>query len=118
MRKFNAILLLVLMCAVPALGGTKLKGSATLKDLQPAGTPNKKQKQQFDFTFVASDTQYTCRTSEGTKLNAVDFPVNGDITYEIDNNNGRVKTPAGKQAKCKVVRVEQLTSTSKPDVPR
>ena len=118
MRKFSAILLVALIGAVPAMGGTKLKGTTSLKDLQPAGTPEKKQKQQFDFTFVASGTQYTCRTSEGTKLNAVDFPVNSDITYEIDNDNGKLKTAAGKQAKCKVVRVEQLTSAPKPDVAR
>jgi hypothetical protein len=96
------------------MGGTKLKGTASLKDLQPAGTPEKKQKQQFDFMFIASGTQYTCRTSEGTKLNAVDFPVNGEITYEIDNDNGKLKTSAGKQAKCKVVRVEHLTDAPKP----
>jgi hypothetical protein len=118
MKKFNAILPLILMCAVPALGGTKLKGTASLKDLQPAGTPEKKQKQQFDFTFIASGTQYTCRTSEGSKLNAVDFPVNSEITYEIDNDNGKLKTTAGKQAKCKVVRVEQLTGTPKTDTPK
>jgi hypothetical protein len=118
MRKFNAILLLVLMCAVPALGGTKLKGSATLKDFQPAGTPDKKQKQQYDFTFDASATEYTCRSSAGTKLNAVDFPVSTEITYQIDNNKGNLKTRAGKQVKCTVVRVEQITDTAKPNVPR
>ncbi len=118
MRKFNAILLLMLMCAVPAIGGTKLKGTATLKDFQPAGTPDKKQKQQYDFFFVASGTQYTCRSSEGTKLNATQFPVNSEITYEIDNAKGKVKGPTGKEVKCTVVRVEQVADTAKPDVQR
>jgi hypothetical protein len=111
-------LILALMVAVPALAGTKLKGTATLKDFQPAGTPDKKQKQQYDFIFDASGTEYTCRSSAGTKLNAVDFPVSTEITYEIDNDKGKLKTRAGKQVKCTVVRVEQITGTPKPAEPR
>jgi hypothetical protein len=118
MRKFNAILLLALTVAVPALAGTKLKGTATLKDFQPAGTPDKKQKQQYDFIFDASGTEYTCRSSAGTKLNATQFPVNSEIAYQIDNNNGKVKGPSGKETKCTVVRIEQITGTPKPAEPR
>jgi hypothetical protein len=118
MRKFNAILLLVLTCAVPAMAGTKLKGTATLKDFQPAGTPDKKQKQQYDFIFDASQTEYTCRSSAGTKLNATEFPVNSQITYEIDKDKGKVKTSSGKETKCTVVRVEHISDTPRADAPR
>ena len=118
MRKLNLILLLMLVGAMPALGGTKLKGTATLKDFQPAGTPDKKQKQQYDFIFDASGTEYTCRSSAGTKLNATQFPVNSELTYEIDGNKGKVKGPSGKETKCTVVRVEHISGTPKTDAPR
>jgi hypothetical protein len=118
MRKFSAILLLVLIGAVPALAGNKQKGAATLKDFQPAGTPDKKQKQQYDFIFDATGTEYTCRSSAGTKLSATDFPVNSQITYEIDKDKGKVKTTAGKETKCTVVRVEHISDTPRADAPR
>jgi len=118
MRKFNLILVLLLMGAMPVFGGTKLKGTATLKDFQPAGTPDKKQKQQYDFIFDASGTEYTCRSSAGTKLNATQFPVNSELTYEIDGNKGKVKGPSGKETKCTVVRVEHISGTPKTDAPR
>jgi FPC/CPF motif-containing protein YcgG len=116
MPKWNVVLLLVLMNALPAMASNKEKGAATLKDFQPAGTTDKKHKhQQFDFTFVAMGTQYTCRSPEGTKLKATEFPVNSEITFEVDKDKGRVKNESGKEVKCTVMRVEKLPDTPKPD---
>jgi gentisate 1,2-dioxygenase len=108
MRKPYPILLLALACALPAAGSDKQTGTTTLKDFQPAGTTDKKHKhQQYDFTFVASGTQYTCRTKEKEKLKATDFPVGSDISYEVDKNKGKVKNQSGREESCTVVRVDQ-----------
>ncbi len=118
-RKLIAALILVLACALPAVAGDKQKGSTALKDFGPAGTPGKNQKhQQFDFTFVVSGTQLTCRSSEGTKLKATEFPVGSDISYEVDKDKAKVKNKSGKEVKCTVVRVEQVSDTSTPAVPK
>ena len=98
MRKPFVAMLAVLAFVLPAQAGNKLKGTCALKDFQPAGTTDKKHKhQQFDFTFVASGTQYTCRSKEGDKLKATDFPVGGEITYEVNKDKGQVKSRSGKE---------------------
>jgi len=110
MRKSIVATLLVLAFALPAMAGSKLKGSATLKNFEPAGTTDKKHKhQQYDFTFVASATQYTCRSKEGDKLKATDFPVGSDISYELNGDKGNVKSPNGKQVSCTVMRVDPVS---------
>ena len=116
MRRTNLILLVALLGALPAGGAsTKQNGTASLKDFQPAGTTDKKHKnQQFDFTFVASGTQYTCRTPEKSKLKATDFPVGGDIKYQLDKDKGEVKNMSGKGSKCTVVRVEKVPDNPVP----
>jgi FPC/CPF motif-containing protein YcgG len=110
MRRWNLVLLVVLVFTIPAVGAsTKQKGTGSLKDFQPAGTTDKKHKnQQFDFTFVASGMQYTCRTPEKSKLKATDFPVGSDINYQVNQNKGEVKNMSGKGSKCTIVRVEKL----------
>ena len=115
MRKPIVALLAVLAFVLPAQAGDKLKGTCTLKDFQPAGTTDKKHKhQQFDLTFVASGTQYTCRSKEGDKVKATDFPVGSDITYEVDKEKGQVKNRSGKKVSCTVVRVEARSNASNP----
>lgn len=115
MRKWKIVPLFVLMCALTANAGSKQKGTATLKDLQPTGTTDKKQhkNQQYDITFDAAPHEYVCRTPEKTKLNATDYVVGNDITYEIDSNKAKVKNAGGKETKCTIVRVENLSSASK-----
>ncbi|MGC1422383.1 MAG: hypothetical protein WA354_22845 [Terracidiphilus sp.] len=118
-RKQIAASLMVLMCTLPATAGSKQKGTTTLKDFQPAGTTDKKHKhQQFDFTFDASGTEYTCRSPEGTKLKATEFPVNSNISYEIDGDKGKVKNTSGKEVKCTMMRIQNLSDTSTPAAPR
>jgi len=114
MRHWKVVLLIALTCALPALGASeKQKGTCSLKDFQPAGDTSKKDKnQQFDFVFVASGTQYTCRTSYKTKLKATDFPVGSDIKYQVDKDKGEVKNMAGKGVKCGIVRVEKLPEST------
>jgi hypothetical protein len=115
MRNWKVVPLLVLMCAVSASAGDKQKGTATLKDLQPTGGTDKKthKNQQYDFTFDAATHEYTCRTSEKTKLNAADYVVGGNVTYQIDSNKAKVKSASGKETKCTVVRVADLSAASK-----
>ena len=109
MRKWNVVPLIVLMCALTATAGDKQKGTATLKDPQPTGTTDKKHKnQQYDITFDAAPHEYVCRTPEKTKLNATDYVVGNDITYQIDGNKGKLKSSA-KEVKCTVVRVENVS---------
>ena len=112
MRYVYCAVLLLVLCAPYAMA-KKEKGSTTLKDVQPAGTTDKKNKnQQFDFSFDASGMSYVCRTSHDTKLKATDFVVGTDLTYEIDEHKGKLKNASGKQVKCTVVRVEKLPATS------
>jgi hypothetical protein len=117
MRRLNGVLFLVLICAITAEAGKKDSGTTALKNLEPAGTPgnqgkkNKKTKQQFDFSFEASGKTYTCRTSEKTTVNATDFVVGSNVNYEIDGDKGKLKSAAGKEVKCTVVRVENVPST-------
>ena len=111
MSKRNVALLVVLTLAASAAArAEKQKGTATLKDLQPAGTTDKKDKtQKYDFTFDANGNEYTCRTKD--KLKATDFPVNTDVKYELDNDKAKLKNMSGKEAKCTVVRVEKAPVT-------
>jgi hypothetical protein len=112
MRCVYCALLLLVVC-VPFAMAKKDRGSATLKDVQPAGTTDKKNKnQQFDFSFDTSGMSYVCRTSHKTKMKATDFVVGVSLTYELDEHKGKLKNAAGKQVKCTVVRVEKLPATS------
>jgi hypothetical protein len=115
MRKEIAAVLLLLMCALPATAGNKQKGTAKLDDLQTAGTTDKKDKnQRYDFLFETGGNKYTCRTQEKTKLKATDFVVGNDVKYEIDSDKVTLKSMSGKEAKCKVVRVEALGAAQAP----
>jgi len=108
MRRWMAIVF-VMVSFLPASAAKKDVGTTTLKDVQPAGTPNSKdkQKQQYDFSFESPTNRYTCRTGEKAKINAVDFVVGSNVKYEVDGSNGKLKTTEGKQVKCTVVRVER-----------
>ena len=108
MRRWMAIMF-VIVSFLPASAAKKDAGTTTLKDVQPAGTPNSKdkQKQQYDFSFDSPTHRYTCRTGEKTKINAVDFVVGSDVKYEVDGSNGKLKTTEGKQVKCTLVLVEK-----------
>jgi len=111
MRRLVPIILLFLICAVTATADKKLKGTTSLKDVQPAGTTSKDNKnQQFDFIFETSGMHYTCRTSHKNSLKATDFVVGTDMKYEIDGDKAKLKSSSGKEVKCTVVRVESLSS--------
>lgn len=106
-------LVLVLACSVALHAGSKQKGTTVLKDLQPEGTTDKKQKNQiYDLVFITDGNNYTCRTSYDKKINAADFIVGDNIKYEIDGNKAKVKNSRGKELKCTVVRVEKDTSAA------
>ena len=104
-----------LMLTVSAVAGSKDTGKTTLKDIQPAGTTDKKHKnQQYDLSFLTqSGKNYTCRTPEKTKMKATDFVVGSDLSYEVSGNKGKVKTSNGKQVNCTVVRVANAQSDTK-----
>ena len=111
MSRWIAIVLLM-MVSVTASAAKKATGSTALKDLQPAGTTDTKDKtnQQYDFIIEVSGNRYTCRTSPKNSLKATDFVVGGDVKYEIDEDKAKLKSTSGKEAKCTVVRVEKLSN--------
>jgi hypothetical protein len=112
MRHIYCAVFLFAVC-VPFAMAKKDKGTTTLKDVQPAGTTDKQNKnQQFDFSFDASGMSYVCRTSHKTKIKATDFVVGTNLTYELDEHEGKLKNTSGKQVKCTVVRVEKLPAAS------
>jgi uncharacterized protein YcfJ len=112
MRKANSVVLLIMTIVITAAAGSKIEGTGSLKDFQPAGTTDKDHKnQQYDLSFVASGHQYTCRTSEKKSLNATDFIVGSDVKYQIDGNKGKVKNASGKQIECTIVRVADLSAS-------
>jgi len=106
MRKILALIAILLFVATVAFAA-KEQGSTTLKDVQPAGTTDKKhKKQQYDLSFSSPANDYTCRTDEKDKMNATDWVVGSSINYKINGNKGEVKnTVSGKSVKCMVVRV-------------
>ena len=112
MRYVYCAMLLSFLC-VPFAMAKKEKGTTTLKDVQPAGTTDKKNNnQQLDFSFDASGMSYLCRTSHKTGVKATDFVVGTNLTYELDEHKGKLKNASGEQVKCTVVRVEKLPTTS------
>lgn len=114
MRRFIALVLLATVCSsMPA--ATKEAGTTTLKDVQPAGTTDKKQKhQRYDLSFVSSTgKEYTCRTAEKTSVKATDFVVGSTVTYEVKGDKGKLKTSAGKQVSCTIVRVANATANAR-----
>jgi len=106
MRRWIAVLFLTI-CTLTAFAD-KDKGTTTLKDVQPAGTTDTKdkKKQQYDFIFEASGHHYTCRTGPKTSVKATDFVVGKDVKYELNGDKGKLKSMNGKEVKCTVVRVE------------
>jgi len=116
MRKTIALVVLVLLLVTLALAAKKESGSTTLKDIQPAGTTDKKhKKQQFDLTFASPNNEYTCRTNEKDKVNATDWVVGSPVSYKINGNKGEIKnTQSNKSVKCTVVRVAAAMPTRAP----
>ena len=112
MKRFNVVVsLLLLTCSLSLSAGSKQKGTTTLKDLQPAGTPDKNNKNQlYDFLFETGGNSYTCRTGRDTKLKATDFVVGDNVRYELDSDKAKLKNPSGKEVKCTVVRVEKASA--------
>ena len=109
MRNATAIMLLILLTALLASADKKEQGTTSLKDFQPAGTTDKKHKhQQFDFIFDAPNAEYTCRSKEGAKLKAVDWPVGSEISFEINKDKGKVKNQKGKNVDCTIMRVDPV----------
>jgi hypothetical protein len=119
MCKCFGIALLVTMFAMTAAAGSKIEGTTTLKDFQPAGTTDKKthKHQQYDLSFVAQGKQYTCRTNESESLKATDFVVGSGMDFEINGTKGKVKSASGKKAECSVVRVAELPASAQPAAP-
>jgi hypothetical protein len=111
MRKALTFAILAILLAGVAIAAEKESGNTTLKDVQPAGTTDKKhKKQQYDLTFATSKHEYTCRSNENEKVQATNFVVGTGITYKVDGNKGQVKsTSSGKSVKCTIVRVAALT---------
>src|ERR1700750_90803 len=102
-----SILALTALFAVLPVSAEKVKGSATLKDVQTSGVKDKEHKHQaYDLFFDAQGKSYTCRTDSGKSMNATDFVVGSAINYEIDNDKVQIRSAEGKKVECKVVRVE------------
>jgi hypothetical protein len=114
MRRLIQVTLLALV-ALSAIAATKDTGTTTLKDVQPVGTTDKQHKhQQYDLSFAsASGRDYTCRTAENTSVKATDLVVGGSATYEVNGDKGKVKTAAGKQLSCTIVRVANVSAGAK-----
>jgi hypothetical protein len=108
MRRLIALTALMMVTfSFSAVAADKKSGTTTLKDVQPAGTTDKDHKhQQYDLSFVSSTGEdYTCRTSAKKSVNATDFVVGSNVNYQVDGNKGKVKSSAGKQLNCTIVRV-------------
>jgi hypothetical protein len=120
MRKGYTIALFIVMVAITAAAGSKIEGTTTLKDAQPAGTTDKKthKNQQYDLSFVAVGKQYTCRTVEKDHLKATDFVVGSDVQYEVNGDKGKLKSGSGKQVECTVVRVAESPAAAPPANPQ
>ena len=114
MRGLIALTVLA-MQALSAIAATRDSGATTLKDVQPAGTTDKNHKhQQYDLSFVSSTGKdYTCRTSAKTSVKATDFVVGNNVDYQVNGDKGKVKTSAGKELSCIIVRVANVAAPTK-----
>lgn len=112
MRKTVVFGLTAILLSSLSFAANKQSGTTTLKDVQPAGTTDKKhKKQQYDLTFTTPSNEFTCRSNENQKMEATQFVVGSTISYRINGNKGEVKnSQSGKNVKCTVVRVAHLTS--------
>jgi hypothetical protein len=112
MHKGVSVALLMMTTAITAFAGSKIEGTTTLKDFQPAGTTEKNHKnQQYDLSFAASGKQYTCRSNEKKSLKASDFVVGSALKYELGGNKGKLRSADGKRVECTVVRVADLSAS-------
>ena len=113
MRKLLSWALLLASLSGVGMAANKESGSSTLKDVQPAGTTDKKhKKQQYDLTFASSKNEYTCRTHENEKVKATDWVVGSSVGYKVNGNKGELKnTQSNKSVKCTVVRVAAAAAT-------
>jgi len=106
--RLTALLALGLAFNSTSASAEKSKGQTDLKDVQPTGTKDKEHKHQtYDLFFDAQSHTYTCRTHYKKSMKATDFIVGSPISYEIDGNKVKIKTPQNKKVECEVVRVEQ-----------
>lgn len=104
---------LLLAVSVPFAMAKKDKGTTTLEDLQPTGTIDKEhENQQFDITFDVAGMRYVCRTSHKDEVKATNFVVGTNLTYELDEDDAKLKNASGKEVKCTIVRVEKLPAAS------
>jgi hypothetical protein len=112
MRKTSLLVMLTCTLAMTAFA-SKSAGTTTLRDVQPTGTSDKKthKRQQFDLFFDGQNMQYTCRTPDNKSMNATDFVVGSELSYEINGDKGKLKTANGKHVDCKIVRVEATSLT-------
>lgn len=116
MRKL-IIVSLIIIVTLPVAAAPKDKGKTTLKDVQPAGTTDKKHKHlQYDLSFSTATTgkDYTCRTKENEKPKATDMVVGSDISYEVGGNKGKIKLADGKDLDCTIVRVANSPAATPP----
>lgn len=118
MCRFPMVAALIVAMALPSFAAKKVSGTTTLKDCQPANTPdnNKKDKthQTYDLSFDAEGKNYTCRTPPDKSMDATDFVVGSSINYEVDGQKATIKTSEGKKLKCTVVRVQLVTAPAAP----
>ena len=112
MRRLPIVTALIVAMALPSFAAKKFSGTTTLKDCQPANSPDNSKKnkthQTFDLSFDAEGKNYTCRTPPNKSMNATDFVVGGSINYEVDGQKATIKTSEGKKVQCSVVRVQEL----------
>ena len=114
MRRLT-VLILLMTFTLSAAAGTKDKGTTVLKDVQPANSTHKKDKnQRFDLSFVTtSGKDYVCRTEAKTKIKATELIVGSTVIYEIQNDKGKLKTANGKKLNCTIVRVANAEAVAK-----
>jgi hypothetical protein len=109
MKAFRALGTGILVCAAwisISAFAAKQTETGTLKDLRPVGSTTKKMKhQQFDFVIDTAAHEYTCRSNLGENVKATEYIVGSPIEFETNGQNGQVRTSAGKNAKCHIVRV-------------
>lgn len=121
MRRLSVVAVLVVAVTLSAFAAKKLSGTTTLKDCQPANTPDHSKKnkthQTFDLSFDAEGKNYTCRTPANKSMNATDFVVGDSIKYELDGEKATIKTSAGKKVGCTIVRVAAIGAVSNSPAP-
>ena len=121
MRRLPIVTALIMAMALPSFAAKKVSGTTTLKDCQPANTPDNSKKnkthQTFDLSFDAEGriTRAVLLRTSRRMRRILWWAARSTMSRRA---KATIKTSEGKKLQCTVVRVQELgTAAAAPTGP-